>query len=246
MTESPDDLISITMPDRVWNGIYGDVDNAINLAAELGEDDEIIDIGSEIMETRVHPVQAHADGSMADEQVSVTLTRAQWRFILNHNRESTPIYEYLGDDESVELGRLADLIVSQHLGVEPQPPTGAGRLPDAPPATAEDLEQLELTFSMQVWSTIHTAMENASQEARPAKDFQGGLAAGELLLAALDSFRSSGSSQRGEAVISLTRKYWRRMLTTLSNYEAKVRGTHDEDWLRHVNEAIDLIGRRLG
>jgi hypothetical protein len=118
--------------------------------------------------------------------------------------------------------------------------------PDTPPATAEDLAQLELTFSMAAWSTIHTAMENASQDAHNAKDFHGGLAAGELLMAALDSFREAGSIHRGQAVISLSRGSWRQMLTTMSNYEAKVRGTHDEEWLRHVNEAMDLIGRNLG
>ena len=244
MTESPDDLISITMPARVWNGIYGEVDNTVNLAAESGEDDQIIEIGAEIMETRVQDVPGHGDGSETDKHVSATLTRAQWRFILDHVRESTPIYEYLDNDESVELGRLADAVVSQHLGVQPHPPTGAGRRPETPPATAEDLEQLEVTFSMGPWSAVHSAMENASQEAEKAKDFHAAMAAGELLMAALDSFHTSGI-RGGETVIALSRGHWRQMATTMTNYEAKVRDTDDEDWLANVNDAIDLIRRAL-
>jgi hypothetical protein len=115
MTESPDDPTTITMPERVWSGIYGDVDNAVQLAAE-DDDEQTVDIGSEIMEEGSRHLPGDPSSLDNDRLVSVTLTRRQWQFVLDQNRQSTPIYESLGDEESLELGRAAEAIVSQHLG----------------------------------------------------------------------------------------------------------------------------------
>ncbi len=107
--------VSLRLSARIWAGIDGDIDNVVSLAAVKG-DEEALRIGSAIRQAGWDQVP-WIDGEWPpdDQMIKITLTRGQWRFVVAESERSTPIYEELGDTESVELGREAVKTVTEQL-----------------------------------------------------------------------------------------------------------------------------------
>src|SRR4051812_11325598 len=107
MTASDSDQITIEMPARVWSGTDGDMDNASQSAFEDGEEDLGFE-GVAIREAGGAQVPSAGGQWPPDDQiVAITLSRAQWSYVLAESKSSTPKYERLGDQDSAELGRRA-------------------------------------------------------------------------------------------------------------------------------------------
>jgi len=107
--------ISVPMSARVWAGIDAEIDNVVSLAA-VGGDEEAVRVGSAIREAGWDQVP-WVDGQWPPfgQTITITLTRAQWRFALAADAKSIPIYEELGDHESAGLARAAIAVVSPYL-----------------------------------------------------------------------------------------------------------------------------------
>jgi hypothetical protein len=99
------ELITIDMQVRTWQGIDGEMDNVSQTSYEDG-DEERGDLALSVREAGWQAAPGH-DWPPDDHTISVTLDRARWAFIVECINASTPIYESLGDDESVDLGRKA-------------------------------------------------------------------------------------------------------------------------------------------
>ena len=119
-----DQPIRVQMTDRVWNGIYGCVDNAVVLAAEDCvpeelDDDPVVCVGTEIIEILSRPqrIAGTYDPSALDGMVSVTLRMHQWMFILDQGERDRPIYQQLGDEESLAIIRDARAAITTQLGI---------------------------------------------------------------------------------------------------------------------------------
>jgi hypothetical protein len=116
---SDNEVITIRVPNRVWNGMSGEVENAIILAAEDGDEDgPVIDIGADILESSARQCrQAGVNESTPEDQmIAIALTREQWGFILDQGERSTS-YEELGDGDSLALIRDARAAITVQLAI---------------------------------------------------------------------------------------------------------------------------------
>ncbi len=91
------------------------MDNAVHLAL-VGGDEDVVALGTGIRQAGW--VQARGlDGERRpmDELIAITLSRAQWAFVVAEAGSSARAYAELGDEESAALGRQAVTSISQHL-----------------------------------------------------------------------------------------------------------------------------------
>jgi len=105
-------LIAITMRVGLWNGIDGSMDNKANNArweywnggGEMGDpaDPEVGPVSRCAAAIRAEGWRqvVNAWRRPADEQVTLSLTGAQWEFILAEARDSLPVYEELARSAS--------------------------------------------------------------------------------------------------------------------------------------------------
>jgi hypothetical protein len=102
-----DGRVAVTLPAKVWSGMDGGVDNAVDLAAVDGNE-RVVSVGSAIREAGWRQVP-WVDGEWPplEQRITITLTRAQWAFIRELSVKDLPIYEDLGDEESAALCRAA-------------------------------------------------------------------------------------------------------------------------------------------
>jgi hypothetical protein len=102
-----DDPVTLVLPARTWSGMDGGVDNAVSEAAVEG-DEATVSTGSAIRQAGWDQVP-WVDGEWPpdEQEIEITLTRAQWAFVRNVNVEDLPVYEELEDEESAQLCRDA-------------------------------------------------------------------------------------------------------------------------------------------
>ena len=98
---------------RTWTGIDGGMDNESQSAFEDGHEK----LGWRLIAIReAGGRQIPGQSWPPDNQiVAVTLTRRQWRYVLDEAQSSLPTYERLGDQESAELCRAAIAAVAPAL-----------------------------------------------------------------------------------------------------------------------------------
>lgn len=116
MATDDNGLVTVRLTARVWSGIDGGVDNAISLAAVAGEEG-VVAMGSGIRQAGWDQVP-WVDGEWPPmgQIIAISLAREQWIFAVDEARESLPVYEEIGDDESADLGRQAIVVITNALG----------------------------------------------------------------------------------------------------------------------------------
>lgn len=116
MADDPDEPITIRLDAGIWSGIDGGMDNAGQDAIDLDDQPTQL-VAQEIREAGWAQVP-WVDGAWPpmDQIIAITLTRAQWRFALNDALDSQPIYESLGDGQSVQLCEAAIRMITEALG----------------------------------------------------------------------------------------------------------------------------------
>jgi hypothetical protein len=106
-----DDLVTLSMPARIWAGIDAGIDNAVSMAAQNG-DEATVQVGQEIRRAGWDQVPwVNGAWPSMDQMISIRLTQAEWTFAADDARDSIPIYEELGDEVSAQLGRDALAVI---------------------------------------------------------------------------------------------------------------------------------------
>jgi hypothetical protein len=102
-----DGSIGVELTARQWATIDADMDNAVSDAIDAG-DDRSAELGTAIRKAGWDQVPwVEGDWPLMEQVITITLSAAQWQFVTGQLVRSTPTYERLGDQESLDLARSA-------------------------------------------------------------------------------------------------------------------------------------------